>query len=63
MNVRLIPEDDQRDRFILKPILEAMLTHLGKPHARVEIARPRIRGWEAVKTRGPRTRDPDSRVD
>jgi hypothetical protein len=49
MNVRLIPEDDQRDRFILKPILEAMLTHLGKPHARVEIARPRIRGWEAVK--------------
>jgi hypothetical protein len=49
MNVRLIPEDDQRDRFILKPIFEAMFQHLGKPHARVEIHRPRIRGWESVK--------------
>jgi hypothetical protein len=49
MNVRLIPEDDQMDRFILKPIFEAMFQHLGETHARVEIHRPRIRGWEAVK--------------
>ena len=34
MNVRLIPEDDQNDHFILKPLFEAMFQHLGKPHAR-----------------------------
>ena len=36
MNVRIIPEDDENDHFILKPIFEAMFKHLGKPQARCE---------------------------
>jgi hypothetical protein len=49
MNVRIIPEDDENDHFILKPIFEAMFKHLGKPQSDVRIHRPKVRGWEAVK--------------
>jgi SAM-dependent methyltransferase len=49
MNVRLIPEDDENDHFILKPLFEAMLKHVGKPHADVKVHQPDVTGWEAVK--------------
>jgi hypothetical protein len=49
MNVIVIPEDEANDRFILKPLIEAMFRKLGKPNARVEIARPDPTGWEGVK--------------
>jgi hypothetical protein len=49
MNVRIIPEDDENDHFILKPLFEAMFKHLGKPHAQVKVHHPRVTGWEAVK--------------
>jgi hypothetical protein len=49
MNIVVIPEDESNDRFILKPILEAMFQKLGKSYARVEIARPDPTGWEGVK--------------
>jgi hypothetical protein len=45
MRVLIIPEDDRKDRFILQPIIEAMLAHLGKPKARVEVCvKPPLRG-------------------
>jgi hypothetical protein len=49
MNVRIIPEDDENDHFILKPLFEAMFKHLGKPQADVKIHHPKVGGWEAVK--------------
>jgi SAM-dependent methyltransferase len=49
MNVRLIPEDDENDHFILKPLFEAMLKQVGKPHADVKVHQPDVTGWEAVK--------------
>ena len=49
MNVRIIPEDDENDYFILKPIFEAMFRHMGKPQADVKIHHPKVSGWEAVK--------------
>jgi hypothetical protein len=33
MNVRIIPEDDENDQFLLKPLFEAMFKHLGKSRA------------------------------
>jgi hypothetical protein len=49
MNVIVIPEDEPKDRFILKPLIEAMLRKLGKPNARVEVTQPDPTGWEGVK--------------
>ncbi len=49
MNVVVIPEDEANDRFILKPLFEAMLRKLGKPNARIEVMRPDPTGWEGVK--------------
>jgi hypothetical protein len=49
MNVIIIPEDEANDRFILKPLFEAMLRKLGKSNARVELSRPDPTGWEGVK--------------
>ena len=37
MNVLLIPEDFRQDRYILKPIFEALMDDLGRPSARVEV--------------------------
>ncbi len=37
MNVLLIPEDFRQDRYILKPIFEALMDNLGRPSARVEV--------------------------
>jgi hypothetical protein len=45
MRVLIIPEDDRKDRFILLPIIAAMLAHLGKPKAKVEVCvKPPLRG-------------------
>lgn len=44
MRVLVIPEDQQQDRFILKPVLERLFAELGKP-ARIEILpEPQLRG-------------------
>ena len=37
MRVLIIPESPTNDQYVLKPLIEAMLTHLGKPHAKVEV--------------------------
>jgi len=44
MKVLVIPEDQQLDRFLLKPVLERLFQELGKP-ARIEILpEPQLRG-------------------
>ena len=52
MNVRIIPEDEVNDGFILKPLFEAMLKYLGKPDARVSEGPPaqsnRLGGGETM---------------
>ena len=37
MNVLVIPEDFRKDQYLLKPVVEAMLTWVGKPRARVRV--------------------------
>ena len=51
MKVLVIPEDHSRDGLMLLPIVRAMLKHLGKPNAKVDICRkPRLQGiGEALK--------------
>jgi hypothetical protein len=49
MNVLIIPEEEANDRFILKPLFEAMLKRLGKKDARVKVHAPDPAGWEGVK--------------
>lgn len=51
MNVLVIPEDFRKDRFMLEPIVQAMMTALGKPRAKVEICRDPLLGGvnEALK--------------
>src|SRR5271155_491479 len=49
MNIRVIPEDEPNDKYILKPFFEAMLKRLGKRDARVKIHPPNPTGWEGVK--------------
>ncbi|MBI1209062.1 MAG: hypothetical protein GC191_17455 [Azospirillum sp.] len=51
MKVLVIPEDSRRDKYILKPIVEAMLAHLGKTQNRVRICEDPVLGGlgEALK--------------
>ncbi|ODU00432.1 MAG: hypothetical protein ABS79_03350 [Planctomycetes bacterium SCN 63-9] len=56
MNVLVIPEDPVRDQYILQPIIEVMMTHLGRPRAKIRICQqPRFRGighvlkWDMIK--------------
>ena len=42
MNVLIIPEDFRQDQFILKPIIKAMLSALGKRRATVKVCREPI---------------------
>ena len=45
MNVLVIPEDFRKDQYILKPIIEAMLTEVGKPRSKVVVCKdPRLGG-------------------
>jgi len=39
MNVLIIPEDFRQDQFVLKPIIKAMLSALGKRRATVKVCR------------------------
>jgi hypothetical protein len=49
MKVRIIPEDYSNDHRILRPIFRAMFAYLGKPHAKIDVHSPEIKGLEAVK--------------
>ena len=51
MNVLIIPEDFRQDQFILKPIIKAMLSALGKRRATVKVCRDPLLGGvtEAMK--------------
>ncbi len=56
MNVLIIPEDFTHDQHILKPIIEKMLSAIGKPKAKVRVLRDPILGgigealkWERLK--------------
>jgi hypothetical protein len=49
MNVRIIPEDEANDKYILKPLFEGMFKALGKRDARVKIHPPDPSGWEGVR--------------
>jgi len=45
MNVLIIPEDFVKDQHMLRPIIEAMLDHLGKSTAKVRVClNPRLQG-------------------
>ncbi|MCL2824049.1 MAG: hypothetical protein FWD57_08670 [Polyangiaceae bacterium] len=49
MNVMVIPEDSRTDKYILEPIIKAMLTHMGKNPARVRICEdPPMGGYEGA---------------
>ncbi|MCC7015421.1 MAG: hypothetical protein IT454_22875 [Planctomycetes bacterium] len=46
----VVPEDPTNDRYILKPLVEALLADVGKPRAKIEVlANPRIQGYEHAK--------------
>ena len=45
MRVLIIPEDFEKDQYILKPIFERLFQSIGKPRARVRVCQnPRLRG-------------------
>ncbi len=45
MRVLIIPEDFEKDQYILKPIFERIFQSIGKPRARVRVCQnPRLRG-------------------
>jgi hypothetical protein len=46
-NVAVVCEDHTNDQYILRPLISAVLNHLGKPDGRVRIvSSPRIRGFD-----------------
>lgn len=46
----VVPEDPTNDRYILKPLVEAMLAAVGKPNANVDVlSSPRVTGYNAAK--------------
>lgn len=48
--VLVVPEDPTHDRYILKPLVERMLSECGKPNSRVKVlTTPRARGYEHAK--------------
>ncbi len=56
MNVLVIPEDFRKDQHILKPIVGAMLTAIGKPRANVRVCQDPLLGgvsealrWERIQ--------------
>jgi hypothetical protein len=50
VRVLVIPEDEPKDRHVLRPIIAAMLAHVGRPRARVAICGERLGGvGEALK--------------
>ena len=51
MRVLIIPEDERKDQYILKPIFSRLLRSIGKPRARIRVCQdPRLGGIvEAMK--------------
>ena len=52
ISVLVIPEDPQQNGHILKPLVQAIMGDIGRPHAKVNLlTRPRVRGYDqAVMT-------------
>ncbi len=50
MRVLIIPENFTYDQYILKPLIQAMITHLGKPRAKVIVCRDPLLGGVAQAT-------------
>lgn len=57
MNVLIIPEDSRRDKDLLKPLFQALMAELGKPHAKVRVCEKPVLGgvsqalnWERIRT-------------
>lgn len=49
-NVLVVPEDPTYNGYILKPLVERMLSECGKPNSRVKVlTTPRARGYEHAK--------------
>jgi len=52
VNVLIVAEDHRNDQYILRPIVRALLSQVGKPHANVKVpTRPRLRGLPQVLNR------------
>jgi len=50
MRILIIAEDYRYDQYILKPLVTAMMDHLDRPRAIVQICRdPMLRGWPEVR--------------
>ncbi len=56
MNVLIIPEDFRKDQYILKPIVEALMAAIDKPHANVRVCQDPLLGgvaealkWDRIK--------------
>ncbi|CAH2572549.1 hypothetical protein PA905_21080 [Planktothrix agardhii CCAP 1459/11A] len=51
MKVLVIPEDFRKDQYMLKPIIKAMMSHLGKTKAQVQVCQDPLLGGvnEALK--------------
>jgi len=56
MNVLVIPEDFRKDQYMLKPIILAMMSNIGKPRAKVRVCQDPLLGgvvqatkWERMK--------------
>ncbi|SMF94517.1 hypothetical protein SAMN02949497_1835 [Methylomagnum ishizawai] len=47
MNVLIIPEDFRKDQYLLQPIVAALLSHLGKPRAKVTVLKDPLLGGVA----------------
>lgn len=52
MKVLIIPEDQELDRYIVKPIVEALLTDLGRPAQVDVLPEPRLRGSSEALDKG-----------
>jgi hypothetical protein len=50
IKVSLACEDHTLDQYVVRPVIKALLTNLGRPNARIHvITNPRIRGFENLK--------------
>jgi hypothetical protein len=50
LKVLVIPEDPTHNGYILKPLLEAILTDIGRPSAKVTVlGNPRVQGFDDAK--------------
>lgn len=51
LNVVVVPEDDRLDKYVLEPVMKAVFSHIGRPHARIRVvSNPRPRGIDTVLT-------------